>query len=95
MVMCTPEYDADGPTKPELLRPYFGMHTMNWPDEPGSTEFHLPHGEMIDLLGANGFVVDRLLELQAPADANTRYAWASSQWAHQWPSEEVWFVTKA
>lgn len=94
MVMCTPDYDADGPTKRELLRPYFGMHAIHWPDEPGSTEFHLPHGEMIDLLRDNGFVVERLAELRVPSDAATRYTWASLEWGHQWPSEEIWFVTK-
>jgi ubiquinone/menaquinone biosynthesis C-methylase UbiE len=93
-VMCMPEYDADGPTRSELLRPYFGMHAVNWPDEPGTTEFHLPHGEMLDLLRKNGLVVDRLVELRAPADASTRYAWASPEWAQQWPSEEIWFSTK-
>ncbi len=95
MVMCTPDYDADGPTKRELLRPYFDMHAINWPDEPGSTEFHLPHGEMIDLLRANQLTVERLVELRAPNDATTRYLWASPEWAHLWPSEEVWFVNKS
>lgn len=93
-VMCMPEYDADGPTRSELLRPYFDMHAIHWPDEPGTTEFHLPHGEMIALLRANGLVVDRLAELRAPQDATTRYPWASLEWAQQWPSEEVWFVSK-
>ena len=34
-------------------------------------EFHLPHGEWIDLLRANGFEIERLVEVQAPADAET------------------------
>jgi hypothetical protein len=36
-----------------LLRPYFGMHRFEWPDDD-SVEFHLPHGEMIALLRDSG-----------------------------------------
>ncbi len=94
MVMCTPERDADGPTGAELLRPYFGMHEYRWPDTPTQTEFHLAHGEWIDLLRANGFSIERLVELQAPEDSVMRYPWVSPEWARQWPSEEVWVVVK-
>jgi SAM-dependent methyltransferase len=94
LVMCTPDFDADGPTRPELLRPYFGMHAVRWPDDPGTTEFHLPHGEMIELLRSNGLLVERLAELKAPSGATTRYPWANPQWAEQWPSEEAWFARK-
>ncbi len=94
IVMCMPEYDADGPTRTELLRPYFGMYEVQWPDAPNQTEFHLPHGEWIDLLRSNGFAIERLLELQAPVGATTRYPWANPEWATHWPSEEVWVVRK-
>jgi len=53
-------------------------------------EFHLPHSELIELLHANGFRIDRLLELGAPAGAASRFAWADAAWAGSWPSEEVW-----
>lgn len=49
----------------------------------------LPESE---LLTDNGFVVERLLELGAPAGAETAYAWADAEWAQSWPSEEVWFL---
>ena len=35
------------------MRPQFGMHRFEWPDDD-SVEFHLPHGEMIALLRAPG-----------------------------------------
>lgn len=94
MMMCAPDYESDGPLGPTLLRPYFGMHKTNWPDSPGQTEFHLTHGDWITLLRANDLVVERLLELKAPAKSKTRYIWASLEWATQWPSEEVWIARK-
>jgi len=92
--LCLPEYDSDGPVRETLLRPYFGMHRINWPDEPGQTEFHLPHGEWIKLFRANGFQIDRLAEPMPPSDAVTRFSYADLAWARSWPSEEVWFLTR-
>lgn len=93
-VMCEQEFESDGPIGPELRRPYFGMYKSNWPDCPGETEFHLTHGDWIALLRANGFSVERLLELQAPPDARSTFAWANPEWARQWPTEEVWIARK-
>ena len=44
------------------------MHRFTWPDEEG-IEFHLPHGEMIRVLGEAGFAVEALHELRAPEGA--------------------------
>jgi SAM-dependent methyltransferase len=94
-MLCMPDYEAEGKLQPRLLRPYFDMHATNWPDAPGQTEFHLTHGDWIKLLRDNRFEIERLVELQAPADANTRYPWADAQWARQWPTEDAWVVRKA
>jgi SAM-dependent methyltransferase len=94
MVMCAPDYDADGPTREELLRPYFDMHAISWPDTPEQTEFHLNHGDWIALFQQHDLVVERLLELRAPPDASTIYAWADAVWSSKWPSEEAWVVRK-
>lgn len=94
MVLCTPEYDAGGSTQTQLLRPYFGMREVQWPDTPDQTEFHLPHGKWVELLRANGFAIEQLLELRAPARSTSRYTWADPEWARQWPSEEVWVARK-
>lgn len=93
-VICLPETEAEGEVRTTLQRPYFGMHRNVWPDAPGETEFHLNHGDWIDLFADNGLRVHRLVELQAPRDASSRYQWASASWAHQWPSEEAWVVEK-
>jgi len=58
----------------------------------GETEFHLPHGKLIEVLRANGFAIERLVELGAPAGATTRYLWADADWAQSWPTEEAWCV---
>jgi SAM-dependent methyltransferase len=91
-VLCTP--DA-GPVTESLQRQQFGMHRFEWPDEPG-VEFHLAHGDWIAVLAASGFQVERLVELQAPPDAETHeyYAYVTADWARRWPSEEIWVARK-
>ena len=83
-------------TTTELHRPLFGLRTMEWPADQNddSVEFHLPHGKWIDLLRENGLTVERLIELQAPEGATTRYEYANADWARNWPSEEVWIAKK-
>ena len=56
--------DTDGlPATERLLRPYFGMHRFEWPDDE-SVDFHLGHGDMIRLLRGCGLEVEDLLELR-------------------------------
>ena len=78
-----------------LVRPQKGLGRLEWEDT-GEVEFHLPHGELIDVLRDNGFAVDRLLELYAPPDAKTHefYNYVTAEWAQRWPAEELWVVTK-
>jgi SAM-dependent methyltransferase len=92
LMLCSPE-EEDAPAEQCLLRPYFGMHRMEWSD-PTSVEFHLPHGEMIRLLHDAGFEIDDLIEIQPPEGATTRFPYVSIDWARQWPSEEVWKATR-
>jgi len=93
-VMCEQDLASEGPPGTELLRPYFGMFKTTWLDCPGETEFHLTHGDWIALLRANGFSIERLLEIQAPPGATSRFPWISPEWAMRWPAEEVWVVRK-
>ena len=85
--------DEDGlPATERLLRPYFGMHRFDWPDE--SVEFHLGHGDMIRLLRRCGLVVEDLLELQPQPGGTASHPLATIEWARQWPCEEVWTARK-
>ncbi len=92
--MCAPDLEAEGPVTDKLLRPYFGLYKTQWPDAPGQTEFHLTHGDWIALFRANGFTVERLLELKPAPDATTSYSWADLDWALKWPTEDAWVLTK-
>jgi SAM-dependent methyltransferase len=91
-MLCTPNEDDTPPTD-RLLRDQFGAFRFEWPADE-SVEFHLPHGEMIRLLRANGFEVEDLIEIQAPKGAATRFKWIDPEWAHRWPTEEVWKARK-
>jgi ubiquinone/menaquinone biosynthesis C-methylase UbiE len=80
----------DGVTE-SLQRPQRELRKITWLDT-GETEFHAPAGELIDILGEAGFVVERLVELYAPDDATTHeyYKYVPAEWAKKWPAEEIW-----
>ena len=86
--------DEDGrPATERMVRPYFGMHRFEWPDDD-SVEFHLGHGDMIRLLRDCGLEVEDLIELRPGTGAITRYPFVTLEWARQWPCEEVWKARK-
>ena len=84
-----------GKATEQLQRPLFGLYRSTWPGELG-VEFHLPHGEWIRHLRANGFEIEALHELQAPAGAEEHgfYDYVEVQWARRWPTEEIWVARK-
>jgi SAM-dependent methyltransferase len=92
-MLCAPDV---GQIEERLHRPQFGMYRLDWPDNEGATEYHLPVGELIDLLRANGIELERLVEPQAPEDAQTHpfYDYVTAEWARQWPAEEIWVARK-
>jgi SAM-dependent methyltransferase len=79
----------------QLVRPQFGLHRIEWPDTR-EVEFQLGHGDWIDLLRANGFEIERLVELFASPDAETHtyYKYVTADWASKWPAEELWVARK-
>jgi SAM-dependent methyltransferase len=79
----------------QLQRPLRDLAKIEWPDT-GEVEFHLPIGELVDLLGRSGFQVERLLELYAPEGAETHsyYDFVTADWARKWPAEELWVARK-
>jgi SAM-dependent methyltransferase len=91
VILCSTD---DVPAKEHLVHPQFGMKRFEFPE--GGVEFHLAHGEWIDLLRANGFEIERLIEIQAPADAETHshYSYVTAEWAKKWPCEEIWAARK-
>ena len=91
VILCSTD---EMPAKEYLVHAQFGMKRFEFPE--GGVEFHLGHGEWIDVLRANGFEIERLIEIQAPADAKTheRYAYVTADWARKWPCEEIWVARK-
>ena len=82
----------DPPRERELVRDYFGMRRFDWPD---GIDFHLGYGEWIRLLREHDFEIEDLIEIRAPSDGpETRYDWVTRDWAHRWPSEEIWKARK-
>jgi SAM-dependent methyltransferase len=87
--------DEEEPPDRALRRDYFGMHRFEWPADD-SVNFYLGYGDWIRLLRANGFEVERLVEIRAPEDAKQhRYdALPTPDWARRWPSEDVWVARR-
>ena len=93
-VLAVPDTDDEGPAADRLLRPYFGMHRFEWPDDPG-VEFHLGYGDWIRLLRATGFEVIDLIEIRAPEGAEAPgHALVDPGWARRWPAEQIWRARK-
>lgn len=92
LVLCQ---TMEPPVGEQLQRPQFGLHRIDWPDT-GEVEFHLGHGDWIDLLRASGFDVERMIELYAPDNAVTHgyYNYVTPEWARKWPAEEIWVARK-
>ena len=90
VILCSP--DA-GRVEERLARPQFGMWRFEW---EGGVEFHLAHGDWIALLRSSGLDVERLVELQAPAEAadHPYYDFVGAGWARRWPAEEIWVARK-
>jgi ubiquinone/menaquinone biosynthesis C-methylase UbiE len=86
--------DLDGATE-RLQRAQRGLWKIEWPDT-NEVEFHLAHGELIDVLHASGFVLERVVELYAPEGAtkHSYYGQVTPEWASKWPAEEIWAARK-
>ena len=94
LVLSVPETDAEGPATDRLLRDYFGLFRIEWPDAPPTVEFHLGYGDWIRLLRANGFEVEDMIEIRPPEGSTTRFPWVTLEWSRRWPSEEIWKARK-
>jgi SAM-dependent methyltransferase len=92
-MLCMPE---TGPIEERLVRPQLGMNRFEWADDDPGVEFHLGHGDLVRLLRRAGFEILDLVELFAPATAGDPlyYDYVPTEWARQWPPEEIWRVRK-
>jgi len=90
--LCVPA--ESGPTQDLLLRPQRDLNRVQWPG--GGVEFHPSHGAWTRILRANGFVIEALHELYAPAAARTPayYDISSPDWASRWPIDDLWVARR-
>jgi SAM-dependent methyltransferase len=94
VLLCSlPRDTEETPIREQLMRPWFGMHRFQWDDDE-AVEFHLNHGDMIRLLRESGFEVEKLIEIQRPADSERSISYIPDEWAQKWPAEEIWCVRK-
>jgi SAM-dependent methyltransferase len=92
VILCMP--DADAPAGDRLVRDQFGLWSIEWPSPDDGIDFHASHGEMIRLLRESGLSVERLIEVQAPSDAEGTLFYVTAEWAKRWPCEEIWVARK-
>src|SRR3954468_14218440 len=86
---------GDEPIGTTLMRPQRGLHRLEWDDDPG-VDFHLGHGEMLDLLRATGFDDIALREVYTPegGDPEELRFYTTRGWSQRWPCEEIWSARK-
>ncbi len=94
LMLCMPDLDEEMPAKFGLVRDYFGLYRIEWPEEKEGIEFHLGYGDWIRLFRDNEFEIVDLIELRAPEGAATDYDFVTAEWASRWPSEQIWRVRK-
>jgi SAM-dependent methyltransferase len=88
-ILCAPPV---GIATPLLVNDYRSIRRMEW---DGAVEFHLPTGEMFQLLRRSGFEVENFIELFPPDDVKpTRFDYIDLEWSKRWPSEEIWVARK-
>jgi SAM-dependent methyltransferase len=91
VALCAPDV---GPATDRLLRDQRGLRVVEYESDDG-VEFHLAHSDWINTLGRHGFAVIAMHELYAPDDAQqTKYEWATPEWARRWPVEEIWVARR-
>lgn len=94
--VCSP-VDGSLPVTERLERDYFGLHRDDWSqavDDPGGIEFNLPTSEWFKLFRATGFDVVGFDEPRAPEPGPEVRFFATADWAHRFPSEQVWKLRK-
>jgi len=94
--LCSP-LDGSIPITERLERDYFSIYGDDWRDavdDPGGIEFNLPISGWVHLFRDTGLEILDFLELQAPKPGPQINFTVTADWAHRWPSEQVWKLRK-
>jgi SAM-dependent methyltransferase len=93
LVYLTYDWDRDRQDR-RLHHDYFAMRVFDTGE--GTVDFQVPYGEMVRTVRRHGFVLEDLVELQAPDGATTTYdEFVPAAWARRWPAEEIWVLRRA
>jgi SAM-dependent methyltransferase len=95
-LVCSP-LDGSIPCTDRLERDYFSLHRLDWRDavdQAGGIEFNLPVSRWFGLFRETGFDVVDYVEIQAPAPGPEVNDYVTADWAHRFPSEQVWKLRK-
>ena len=89
--------DDDEAVTQVLRRSYFGLHRLDFTEaavDPGGVEFNLPTSDWLQLF-AERPMVERFLEVKAPASAHGEEFGSDDEWAKRFPAEQAWWLRKA
>ena len=95
-MVCSP-LDGSVPITDRLARDYFSLHRLDWreaADDPGGIEFNLPISAWLRLFRETGLVVEDYIEIQSPDPGAEVHDFVTADWAHRFPSEQVWKLRK-
>ncbi len=92
LVYLTYDWDHDRQDV-RLYHDYFGMRVFDTGE--GTVDFQIPYGDWVRGFRRHGFVVEDLVELQAPVEATTTYdEFVPAEWARRWAAEEIWVLRR-
>ena len=94
-LVCTPLSGAH--VDRTLHRSYFDMGRVDFSDaeiDPGGIEFNRPLSSWFELFRTVGFRVDDYREPRAPDTATGTEFAVSADWSREWPSEQVFWLTR-
>jgi len=95
LTFCVQAFSSDAPLTFTLMEPYFGMGRIDWDDgDDQGTEFNMPISGWFKLWDDVGFDVVAYHELQSPEGGDEVSFFVTKDWAHRYPSEQVWKVRK-
>jgi SAM-dependent methyltransferase len=92
MLMAATPTDGS-PAGDRLVRDYFAERRVVFEGD-GAIEFHATHSEWLQMLRAEGLVLEKVIETRPQPHAKPRFEFASVHWARRWPSEEIWIARK-
>lgn len=95
LAMLVQDFNSDDPLTTTLMQPYFGMHRIDWDDGADQgVEFNLTISDWITLFLDTGFDIVSYHELRCPDRGDEVRFYVTKDWAHDYPSEQVWNLRK-